>query len=198
MHQRTDIASVALVQPESGLRHATPDEQQLEALRQRNPAAWTQLFEQHNGLVFRSALAQLGDRALAEDITAQVFLEAIEGIGRYRSRGKPLTAWLLSIARHRSIDAARKRARQTTIPTIEHIPGIPLPGGEALEALAELTPDQRQVIHLRFIEDLSIEQVAALTNRTQGAVKSLQHRALRQLRARLDSTTTTPGGATHA
>lgn len=185
------------MQPEAGPRHATPDEQQLEALRTRNPAAWTELFEQQNGLVFRAALAQLGDRTLAEDVTAQVFLEAIEGIGRYRSRGKPLTAWLLSIARHRSIDAARKRARDSHIPTIEPIAGIQLPGSDALEALAELTPDQRQVIHLRFVEDLSIEQVAALTNRSQGAVKSLQHRALRQLRTRLE-TTPTSGGSPNA
>ncbi|MGE3075853.1 MAG: RNA polymerase sigma factor [Dehalococcoidia bacterium] len=62
----------------------------------------------------------------------------------------------------------------------------------ALAALGELTPEQREVIHLRFVEDLPIHEVARLTGRSAGAVKSLQHRALRQLRSQLSPER--PGG----
>lgn len=155
----------------------------IEALRSRETEAWTALFEEHRHLVYRAALAQVGERELAEDITAQVFLEAIEGIRRYRDRGKPISAWLLSIARHRSLDALRKRRRAA--PVLEHDATTPVEHDAALEALHILTPEQREVVHLRFVEDLSIETVATMTGRSPGAVKSLQHRALRQLRAHL-------------
>ena len=156
----------------------------IEALRSRETEAWTALFEEHRHLVYRAALAQVGERELAEDVTAQVFLEAIEGIGRYRDRGKPISAWLLAIARHRSLDAIRKRRRDGTTATAPADTGHE-PSTAALEALHVLTPEQREVVHLRFVEDLSIETVATMTGRSPGAVKSLQHRALRQLRAHL-------------
>ncbi len=168
---------------------------QLAALRSREPAAWTALFENHRDLVFRLAFSQVGDRELAEDITGQVFLEAIEGIRRYRDRGSPVEAWLVTITRHRSVDALRKRRREAAAGVVPHAPALPEVSA-ALEALAVLTAEQREVVHLRFVEDLSIEQVAAATGRSVGAVKSLQHRALRQLRGHLGSQT--PGGITHA
>ena len=168
---------------------------QLAALRSREPAAWTALFEQHRDLVFRLAFSQVGDRELAEDITGQVFLEAIEGIRRYRDRGSPLEAWLVTITRHRSLDALRKRRREAAA-GVAPGPAAAPEVSAALEALAVLTADQREVIHLRFVEDLSIEQVASATGRTVGAVKSLQHRALRQLRAQLSDPPT--GGNHHA
>lgn len=160
----------------------------LAALRQKDPAAWTTLFEGHRQLVFRAALAQLRDRSLAEDVTSQVFLEAVEGIDRYRDRGKPIAAWLLTIARQRSLDTLRKQRRvpQTRL----SVDGTwALTTAPALEALDVLTSDQREVMHLRFVEDRTVEEVAALTGKTTAAVKSLQHRALRQLRARAERRT---------
>lgn len=166
----------------------------LDALRQREPAAWSALFEENRDAVFRAALAQVRDRDLAEDITGQVFLEAIQGIRRYRDRGAPLVAWLLAIARHRSVDALRKRRREerTGLPP-EQEPALTV--NPALAVLGELTSEQREVIHLRFVEDLSIAEVAQLTGRSAGSVKSLQHRALRQLRAQLSPTH--PGRTDH-
>lgn len=167
----------------------------IRALRERDPAAWTAVFEEHRDFVFRSALSQVGDRELAEDITGQVFLEAIQGIHRFRDRGTPFSAWLLTIARHRSLDALRKRRRDERTPLLleSHEAAA---DSSVLEALSLLTPEQREVIHLRFVEDLPIEQVARMTGRNAGAVKSLQHRALRRLRTQLDSHSL--GGRTHA
>ncbi len=175
--------------------HADAHSERIRALREREPAAWTALFEEHKDVVFRSAFSLVGERELAEDITGQVFLEAIEGIRRFRDRGIPLAAWLLAIARHRSLDALRKRRRE------QHVELVPreepsFTANLALAALGQLTPEQREVIHLRFVEDLPLEEVARLTGRSIGAVKSLQHRALGQLRSQLSLKG--PGGLDHA
>ena len=167
----------------------------VQPLRDRDPVAWTSVFEEHRDFVFRAALSQVGDRQLAEDITGQVFLEAIQGIHRFRDRGTPLSAWLLTIARHRSLDALRKRRRDERASLVFESHEA-TSDSSALEALSLLTTEQREVIHLRFVEDLPIEQVAQMTGRSAGAVKSLQHRGLRRLRIQLDSHS--PGGTTHA
>ena len=191
MNEASELARPRLL-PRPIEEHETAS--QLDALRARDPQAWTALFEDHRDLVFRSALAQTGARETAEDITGQVFLEAIEGIGRYRDRGRPLSAWLLTIAKHRSLDAVRKRRREraAALP----IAGTDVPASDpALLALASLTVDQRQIIHLRFVEDLSVDEVARVTGRSAGAVKALQHRALHQLRSQLRRTQ--PQGQSH-
>jgi RNA polymerase sigma-70 factor, ECF subfamily len=169
----------------------------VERLKARETLAWTELFEGHYRLVYRTTLALVGRPAVAEDITAQVFLEAFEGIDRYRDRGRPLSSWLLTIARHRSLDWLRKKRRE--METLEF--GVeadvadgdatsPAPAREALELLAQLTPDQREVVALRFVEGYAIDEVAQITGRSPGAVKSLQHRALNNLRHILQPRTT--------
>lgn len=151
-------------------------------LKRRDPGAWTALFERDYAAVFRAALGQVGEPAVAEDIAGQVFLEALEGIGRYRDRGRPLTAWLMTIARHRALDWFRKRSRERGS-EIEPTSEGPEAGlTVAVDALARLTADQREVIHFRFVEGYSLEEVATMTGRSTGAVKSLQHRGLARLR----------------
>jgi RNA polymerase sigma-70 factor (ECF subfamily) len=158
----------------------------LDRLKRREPGAWALLFERDYPVVFRSVLARVGERALAEDIASQVFIEAIEGIGRYRDRGRPITAWLISIGRHRSLDWFRKARREmgTAIEPIAEGPEASLT--VALDALVHLTEEQREIVHLRFVEGYQLEEVARLTGRTTGAVKSLQHRALARLKKILD------------
>lgn len=165
----------------------------LTRLKRRDAQAWNDVFEEHHVLVFRAVLAQVRDTTVAEDITAQVFLEALQGIDRYRDRGKPIAAWLTTIARNRSTDWLRKQRREqralsreaalSAVGTSETLPG------DAYALLDPLTPEQREVVALRFIEELSLEEVASVTGRSPGAVKSLQHRALRQLRGALTATT---------
>jgi len=157
-------------------------------LRRREPAAWARIFEEHHPLVFRAVLAQVGNRAVAEDIAGQVFLEALEGIRRYRDRGRPITTWLLTIARHRSIDWRRRQRRESGA-EVPETPVLAASAAEAvaLQALARLTAEQREVVVLRFVEGYELREVAALTNRSVVAVKALQHRALQQLRAILEA-----------
>ncbi len=165
----------------------------LDRLKRREPGAWSQLFERDYPIIFRSVLSRVGERALAEDIASQVFIEAIEGIGRYRERGRPITAWLLTIARHRSFDWFRKVRREvgTVIEPTTEGPEATLT--VALDALVHLTEDQREVIQLRFVEGYHLEEVAQLTGRTAGAVKSLQHRALARLKKIIDDGTNGEG-----
>lgn len=172
------MPAVTSVRPSAGAE--TPVE--LDCLRRREAEAWSALFERDYPLVFRVVLARVGNHAVAEDIAAQVFLEAMEGIGRYRERGKPLTAWLLAIARHRSLDWFRKRGREQGRAIEPSTDGPEAGLNVALEALALLTGDQREVVHLRFVEGYALEEVAQLTGRRVGAVKSLQHRGLERLR----------------
>jgi RNA polymerase sigma-70 factor, ECF subfamily len=154
----------------------------LARLKRREPLAWTLLFESEYPVVFRSVLSRVREQAVAEDIAAQVFLEAMEGIGRYRDRGKPMTAWLLTIARHRALDWFRKARREQGNAVEPVVTGPDADLTVALDSLALLTDDQREVVHLRFVEGYSLEEAAALTNRSVGAIKSLQHRALARLR----------------
>ena len=153
-----------------------------ELLKRRDASAWGALFEREHPLVFRAVLAKVGDRAVADDIAGQVFLEALQGIRRYRDRGKPISAWLLTIARHRTLDWFRKRGREQGNAVEPSVAGPDVDLRAALEALALLTPDQREVMHLRFVEGYPLEDVARLTGRRVGAVKALQHRALGRLR----------------
>lgn len=162
------------------------DRKWLQRLKHRETGAWTELFEREHPVVYRAVLAQVGDPSAAEDITGQVFLEAIEGTGRYRDRGKPITAWLLTIARHRAIDWRRKRQNRHE-PIDGDVAEAAVPAapsvGDALSLMQQLTPEQREVMLLRFVEGYSLEETARLTGRSTGSVKALQHRAVRRLRA---------------
>ncbi len=167
-----------------------PRPTEIHQLQARDEGAWSALFEREYLFVFRSLLAQTANRAVAEDIAQQVFLEALAGIGRYRDRGTPIRAWLLRIARHRAHDWYRRRRREEPGEVEVATPGPEEALTPALDALAALTPEQREVMHLRFVEGYQLEEVAGLTGRSVGAVKSLQHRALERLRTELDETAT--------
>ena len=161
---------------------APPGATELDRLKRRDRFAWSTLFEREHPLVYRFVLSRVGEPAVADDIAGQVFLEAIEGIGRYRDRGKPISAWLVTIARHRTLDFFRKRGRERGDSIEPSVAGPDAALRVALESLALLTPDQREVVHLRFVEGYQLEEVAIITGRTTGAVKSLQHRAIARLK----------------
>lgn len=166
---------------------AVPAGDDLSLLKLRDAAAWSGLFEREYPFVFRVVLGRVCERAAAEDIAGQVFLEALEGIGRYRDRGKPIRAWLVTIARHRTHDWFRKQRRQGPELAEATVPGPDAGLSPVLDMLARLTPEQREVVHLRFVEGYSLEEVAGLTGRRVGAVKALQHRAIVRLRTILAS-----------
>lgn len=124
-----------------------------------------------------------------EDVAGEVFLQVARDLRRFRAADDETAVqrWVFTIARNRAIDAAR-RARRRPRASGTEVPDRPAPpAAEALdpgllEALLQLTEDQREVVALRFVADLPLEVVARMTRRSVGATKALQHRALENLR----------------
>lgn len=122
----------------------------------------------------------------ADDLLSEVFVQVARSLPRFTGSDDEVRPWIFAIARNRLIDAHRRRARRPEVvgPPVgdQPAPEPDLAVDPALiAALAQLTPDQREVITLRFVADLPLEEVASLTGRSEGAVKSMQHRALAQL-----------------
>lgn len=122
-----------------------------------------------------------------EDLLGEVFLHVARSLPRFRGdEHEDLRRWVFTIARNRLIDDARRRSRRPR--TVDEVPPEqPAPAtphgidAELLAAMAGLTAPQREVVALRFVADLPLEDVAEITRRSVAAVKSLQHRALEDL-----------------
>ncbi len=142
--------------------------------------------------LYNYAYLQLGDVQQAEDLASEVLLRVLESLKGYRFRGVPLAAWVFRIARNYLIDLSRRRQRRPQVSLYEGIPDAENGPQVAAErviardelrlALTRLTEEQRQVIILKFVEGMDNTSVARVLGRSQGAVKSLQHRALVSLR----------------
>lgn len=174
------------------------EEQQLLKQAQRGDAdAFAALYHASVQAIFRYIAHRVNDPALAEDLTGDVFIRALESLNKYRDQGKPFIAWLYRIAHARVIDHYRRVGRRPTETDIEDEP-LPVEtdmdagmlrrqAAKVLrEAIAELTDDQQQVVLLRFIEGQRIEMVAEIMGKQPNAIKALQFRALRSLASRLE------------
>jgi RNA polymerase sigma-70 factor (ECF subfamily) len=142
--------------------------------------------------LLRYLRAQVGDAA--EDLVDEVLLAAWEHVARFRGTQGQFRSWVFAIAHNRVVDhhrrrreeqpldrvAARRAADDTEAEAISHVSEI-----ELRRALKELAPAQRQVLLLRVVADLSIEQTAALLGRSTGSVKALQHRAIEAARLKI-------------
>lgn len=151
------------------------------------------LYDQHQEAIFRYLWARLGERQAAEDLTGDVFMRMIGALPNYRPNA-PFRAWLYRIARNRLIDhyrhaqlplpltqAEAKTAEADPITLAEHTLTI-----ERLHrALALLEETQREVVALRFLSGLSLQETAAALDKTEAAIKALQHRGLAALRGLL-------------
>ncbi|MDX9830839.1 MAG: RNA polymerase sigma factor [Anaerolineae bacterium] len=159
-------------------------------------AAFDLLYRRYVDRVYRYCYAHAGNRADAEDLTAQTFVAALESLGRYRGRG-PFAAWLFSIARHKCADHYRRQYASRSEPlSAVHSDPASLPAGPeevvyrndllaCIEgALPHLSPDRREAIMLRFWGGLSIRAVAAAMGRSESAAKMLVWRAVAELRRR--------------
>lgn len=154
--------------------------------------AWAQIHDEYYAKIFDYCYVHTGDRAAAEDLSSEVFLEALRGIRRYEYRGLPLSSWLYRIARNLTADFLKRNARRPTVALANEAahPALRAPDDmdtstdwhDIRQALAQLTADQRQVIILRFFHNLSHEETAAVMGRRPGAVRVLQNRALAALR----------------
>jgi RNA polymerase sigma-70 factor, ECF subfamily len=179
---------------------ATPqgeEERLLVQAAQSDPAKFDTLYELHFERVYYFLARRVRDRAIAEDLTSEVFHKALANLSAYEWRGAPFSAWLFRIAANAVADQHKRAAREQSSTGTGHDPDEhPDPSSHDMEAidyharlfrLVDLLPDaQRQVIRQRFVEQRTIREIAARLNKTEGAIKQLQFRALQALRAQME------------
>ena len=145
------------------------------------------LYQHHADAIRRFIYRRTSDMALSEDLCNDVFARVIEGLPNYTDRGLPIEAWLYRIARDRVIDHYRKQTHRHMHPLDEgHVVVSDAPAVESDDALqqmlAQLNPEQQQVLLLRYRDDLTFAQIAQTMQRSEGAVKQLRLRGIQQLK----------------
>lgn len=159
--------------------------------------ALTLIYERYAAAIYRYIYYRVCDNELAEDLRAEVFLRMLEGIHRYEDRGWPLSAWLYRIAHDRTVDSLRRRRSRAQLSLEcwngvsegpEQAVNVRLDCEEIRQVITRLTDDQRRVIQMRFMQEMSVQEVARELGRTEGVVKALQHRGLQTMARHLDQT----------
>ncbi len=172
---------------------------------QHDPEAFGALYDRHAVRVYRHIYYMMGNPPEAEDLTAQAFLQAWQAIDRYQMRGAPFVSWLLRIAHNLAVSYLRSRKPSTELPETlvdQSRHGNPeetlqrqLESARVRKAIMDLRGDQRQVIMLRFVEDLEYPEVAEIVGKSVAAVRVIQHRALHTLRKQMLQEETTKAAA---
>ena len=125
----------------------------------------------------------------SDDLLGEVFVRVARGLDSFKGDQAGLRRWVFTIAYRCLVDEHRRHTRERRLLRRSSSVTAPPPDEPfdpaLVRALAALTPEQREIVTLRFVADLSLDDVARITGRETGAVKSLQHRALRQLALRL-------------
>ena len=156
---------------------------------QRDPSRFADLYEHNFYRVYAYVARRVGDRHQTEDLTAEVFREALAGIKNFEWRGVPFVAWLLRIASRAVADHWQRTGRESGNPAPEPDPPGPneIERSAMLFQLVDRLPEaQFRVIHMRFVEQKSIREIAGEMGRSEGAVKQLQLRAIENLRAQME------------
>src|ERR687886_107573 len=158
--------------------------------------ALEELYLLHFDRIYSYLHVSVGNKHDAEDLTTQTFLKMLESIGRFRWQSAPFSAWLFRIAHNLSMDHFRARRRWQPEEDVPEIPGSEEPSAELeamqsigrqsmLELIEKLSPEQQQVLTLKFVFNFPNADVAKILDKTEGAIKSLQHRALVSLQKQI-------------
>lgn len=152
-----------------------------------------ELYREHHNHIYRFIWSRVHDAPLAEDLTGEVFARMVANLPNYHDRSFPFRAWLYQIARNLIIDHHRKESSTQSLKDVTRS-DIASPEEKAesaltlervQQALEKIDASQREVVELRFLAELSLEEVAEVMEKSVGAVKALQHRGLASLRERL-------------
>ncbi len=174
----------------------------LVALAQRGDGeAFGQIYDHHVDGVYRYLYYRLGSHSLAEDLTSETFLRALQRIDSFTYRGRDIRAWFITIARNLVTDYYRSSRYSLEVMTgdmldadrgddgIEGAVVNRLSDDALVAAVRQLKPDQQECVALRFMQGLSVAETAAVMRRSEGAVKQLQLRAIRALAKQLSEVT---------
>lgn len=176
-----------------------PDEQHeqawslVHAAQAGDKAAFGRLYDRYVDTVFRYVLFRVNDRALAEDLTSETFLRALRRIGSISYQGRDVGAWFVTIARNLIFDHVKSSRYRLETPSDDlgdnrHTEAGPeqevltlATNAEVMRCVGMLGDEQRECIMLRFIQGLSMAETAKIMGKNEGAIKALQHRAVRRL-----------------
>ena len=158
--------------------------------------ALEELYLLHFDRIYSYLHVTVGNKHDAEDLTTQTFLRMLESIGKFRWQSAPFSAWLFRIAHNLSMDHFRASRRWQPEEEVPEPPGEEEPSAELaamqtisresmLKLIERLSPEQQQVLTLKFLFNFSNGEAATILGKTEGAVKSLQHRALASLQSKL-------------
>ena len=158
--------------------------------------ALEELYLIHFDRIYSYLHVSVGNRHDAEDLTTQTFLKMLEKIGSFKWQSAPFSAWLFRIAHNLAMDHFRSRRRWQPEEEVPEPPGEEEPSAELeamqtlgresmLKLIERLSPEQQQVLTLKFVFNLPNAEVAAILDKTEGAIKSLQHRALVSLQKQM-------------
>jgi RNA polymerase sigma-70 factor (ECF subfamily) len=159
--------------------------------------ALEELYLIHFDRIYSYLHVSVGNRHDAEDLTTQTFLKMLESIGKFRWQSAPFSAWLFRIAHNLAMDhfrAARRWQPEEEVPEPEPDESTSAEAGALesigrktmLELIEELSPEQQQVLTLKFVFNFANADAATILGKTEGAIKSLQHRALVSLQKQLE------------
>jgi RNA polymerase sigma-70 factor (ECF subfamily) len=175
------------------------DDAALVARAREDPEAFGLLYERYVDKIYAYLYYRTGSREDAEDLTARTFYRALDNLHRYQERGLPFSAWLYRIAHNLMANWHRYNSRHPQV-SLEALrltdhqgrdPERAVERNEArevvLEAIRSLPPDRQQLLILKFVEQMSNEEIGQVMGRSEGAVKSLYHRTLVALRRELQA-----------
>lgn len=177
---------------------AVTEQQLVDRARTGDREAFATIYNETRSEVFRFIAGRVADRQLAEDLTSDTYLRALTRIDSFTWRGTSIAAWLVTIARRLIVDhfkSSRVRREQLTGEFFEHdttdrsaeeyaLRDLDVVDARATvqAAVAVLCPGQRRCVELRFLQELSVAETAAAMGSSVGAAKTLQYRAMDNLR----------------
>lgn len=177
------------------------EQQLIVSASEGDKAAFSALYDHYIAQIYRFVYLKTGSKPEAEDLTHDVFLSAWQNIGSYRHKGFPFSSWLYQIARNKVID--HYRTKKFTAPideTTEALADLTIQADVATDqsmtlariqsAMRELSDEHQNILIMRFVDDLTPFEIAQALGKTEGAVRLMQHRAIKNLRAILSDTET--------
>lgn len=172
-----------------------PDSDLLQRAQRLEESALAEIFDRYYQPIYRYLYHHLGHTPTAEDLTAEVFRRFLEALHRNRGPNAYLQAWLYRVAHNLLVDELRRRKFQEQDALEENFPdAAPTVGWEVQQSLTRravrsalnaLSPKQRTVLTLKYLEDMENDEIARVLNLSEGAVRALQQRGLRALQRRL-------------